>query len=104
MVMNYFRGATGALAVADLSRPQTIESLGSIVEKFISVNPNAALIAVGNKSDIMDGITDVPPELNRLASQYTAEAILASAKSGAGVEKAFMTLSKHIEVLDGKPV
>ena len=104
MVMNYFRGATGALAVADLSRPQTIDNLVPIVDKFISVNPNPALVTVGNKSDIIDGLKDVPAELNQLANQYASEAILTSAKSGFGVEKAFFSLSKRIEVLNGKPV
>ena len=104
MVMNYFRGATGALAVADVSRPQTIGNLVPIVDKFISVNPNAAMVTVGNKSDIIDGLTDVPVELEQLADQYASETILTSAKSGVGVEKAFVTLSKRIEVLNGRPV
>jgi len=100
MVMNYFRGATGALAVADLSRPQTIDNLDPIVDQFVSVNPNAALVAVGNKSDILEGRTQVPAELNQLADRYAAKTILTSAKSGVGVEKAFMTLSKRIEELN----
>ncbi len=101
MVMNYFRGATGALAVADLTRPETIENLGPIVDQFFSVNPDAALVAVANKSDATDSITDVPVELNQLASQYAAQTVLTSAKSGAGVEEAFITLSKRIEVRNG---
>jgi len=104
MVMNYFRGATGALAVADLSRPQTIDDLDPIVEKFITVNPDAALVAVGNKADIMDDITDVPAELDQLAGQYAGATILTSAKSGTGVEEAFNALSKRIEELNAKSV
>lgn len=100
MITNYFKGATGALAIADLSRPQTIDHLGPIIEKFVSVNPTAALVAVGNKSDLVDGVTDAPAELNRLADQYATESILTSAKSGTGVEEAFATLSKRIEMMD----
>lgn len=46
---NYFRGAAGALAVADLTRPETIDDLKRFATRFRFVNPEAKLILVGNK-------------------------------------------------------
>lgn len=101
MVMNYFRGASGALAVADLTRTETIDNLGPIVEKFVSVNPQAGLVAVGNKLDLVEETATAPAELERLAARYASDTVLTSAKTGAGVETAFVTLARSIEVLDG---
>ena len=100
MVMNYFRGASGALAVADLTRPQTIDNLGPICKKFKSVNPQAALVTIGNKLDLFKDDETVHSRLKKLASQYSAEVMLTSAKSGDGVEEAFISLSHRINVPD----
>ncbi len=97
---NYFRGASGAMAVADLTRPETIDDLGPICEKFFDVNPNADMIAVGNKSDIFSGDSTVHSALTSWASQYSVEVALTSAKSGDGVLEAFKALSQRIRLSD----
>lgn len=97
---NYFRGASGAIAIADVTRPETIDDLTSIGEKFFDVNPDAALITVGNKLDMFKGDPDVPCPLTALASQWRTEVTLTSAKSGEGVVEAFTALSKRIRVSD----
>lgn len=96
MMENYFRGASGALAVADLTRLQTIEDLGKICNKFKSANPEAALVVVGNKMDLFKDNEAVTSDLKNLASEYTSDVMLTSAKSGDGVEKAFISLSSSI--------
>ena len=40
VALNYFRGGAGALAVADLTVPETIDRLHEFCEKFISVSDN----------------------------------------------------------------
>ncbi|HFE62841.1 MAG TPA: hypothetical protein ENK14_00300, partial [Caldithrix sp.] len=45
-VKNYYRGGTGALIVADLTREETIGQLSPICEKFLSVNPAARLLGL----------------------------------------------------------
>ena len=103
-VINYFRGASGALAVADVTRPDTIGNLRPIIEKFASVNPQSALVTVGNKIDLLEEPRTTPVGLKQLAVRYSAETVLTSAKTGTGVEEAFVTLSKRIEAPDGKSV
>lgn len=100
MVLNYFRGASGALAVADLTRPDTIDKLSPICKKFMSVNPQAALVTIGNKLDLFKDGEAVYSGLKKLASAYSAEVIMTSAKSGDGVEAAFTSLSQRIDVSD----
>lgn len=94
--MNYFRGSSGALAVADVTRRATIDDLGPLCKKFIEINPKAALITVGNKADLHKGDETIRTDLNMLASEYDTDMILTSAKSGDGVEKAFIALSQRI--------
>jgi small GTP-binding protein len=50
---NYYRGAAGALAVADLTRPETIKNLTEYFEKFLTLNPEGKLIILGNKDDLV---------------------------------------------------
>lgn len=98
--MNYFRGASGALAVADVTRPETIDDLGPLCKKFIKINPKAALVTVGNKADLYKGDETVRTDLNMLASGYDTDMIMTSAKSGDGVETAFIALSQRIRDFD----
>jgi small GTP-binding protein len=99
--INYFRGASGALAVADMTRLETIDDLGPLCKKFIEINPKAALVTVGNKADLYKGDKTVRADLNTIASEYNADMLLTSAKSGAGVDDAFIALSQRIRDFDG---
>ena len=101
VVMNYFRGASGALAIADLTRPETVDELAAIGNKFLSVNPKSALVAIGNKLDLMNDRTDTFADYKRLAADFGSELILTSAKTGERVEEAFQLLSQNIEMLHG---
>ncbi len=101
MVKNYYRGASGAMAIADLTRPDTIDALAQICESFMSVNPRAALIIVGNKIDLIRTPDAQHAELNPLASAYATEILLTSAKTGDGVEQAFNVLGERIKGTNG---
>jgi small GTP-binding protein len=94
---NYFRGAAGALAVADMTRPETIEDLKHFGTRFRSVNPEAKLVLIGNKVDLFDDDRCTLARLGRLAREYATGFILTSAKSAALVEEAFLELSRKIE-------
>ena len=93
---NYFRGASGALAVADLTRRDSIENLQQFCDKFLAVNPDASLLILGNKSDIFQDDRQTLSEIEQTAKKYETECILTSAKSGNRVEKAFLKLSQLI--------
>ena len=95
-VMNYFRGASGALAIADLTRRETIGYLSELCDKFKSVNPNAFLIVLGNKLDIFKEDQNMLSALKSKAADYDTDLILTSAKTGEHVELAFLNLSQKL--------
>ena len=90
---HYFRGAAGALAVADLTRSGTITDLYPLCEKFKEVNPEACLHVIGNKADLIDDVSSVGAELESVAVSFASQLNITSAKTGENVEKAFMSLS-----------
>ena len=100
VVMNYFRGASGALAVGDLTRPETADELSTICRKFLSVSPKAALVTIGNKFDLFQNHDETLSGFKQLAADFGSELILTSAKTGERVEDAFRLLSKKIELVD----
>src|SRR5512136_1817914 len=48
----YYRGAAGALAVCDFTRPETMKNLKSWLGSFRSVVGDMPVIILGNKSDL----------------------------------------------------
>ena len=92
----YYRGAAGALAVCDFTRPQTLESLASWVSGFRGVVGEKPVVILANKSDLPKsyGVEDVLA----FASTMGCEVMETSAKTGANVESAFWSLtSKMLE-------
>jgi small GTP-binding protein len=96
VVTNYYRGAAGALAVADLTRDETIPHLGDICTAFRSVNPRAELLILGNKLDIFQHEKKTNALLKTTASGFSTEYLLTSAKTGERVEEAFLMLARKI--------
>jgi small GTP-binding protein len=96
VVMNYYRGAAGALAVADLTRLETVQDLQDICHKFYSVNPTATLLFLGNKLDVYRHGNKSLTRLKKTAADFTSEFLLTSAKTGERVEEAFLVLAKKI--------
>jgi small GTP-binding protein len=96
VVVNYYRGAAGALAVADLTRPETISHLQDLCGKLHSVAPEAELLILGNKSDLFQRDGKTTNLLEETASGFSTKYLLTSAKTGERVEEAFLTLAKRI--------
>ena len=96
VALNYFRGAAGALAVADLTRPETIGDLSEFCEKFRSVCPASILVILGNKFDIFQQDEKTLLELKKTAAHYSTELLLTSAKTGQQVQNAFLILSQKM--------
>jgi signal recognition particle receptor subunit beta len=96
VALNYFRGAAGALAVADLTRPETIGDLDEFCEKFRSVCPASMLVILGNKFDIFQQDEKTLLELKKTAAHYSTELLLTSAKTGEQVQNAFLILSQKM--------
>jgi small GTP-binding protein len=96
-----FVGMDGALLVADLTRPETIESLTSYwIPTLQKVVPVAPLVFLGNKMDLVGETVKSLNDVNTVAQEYNDSevdnALLTSAKTGENVEKAFITIARMI--------
>ena len=96
LVENYYRGASGALAVGDLTRPDTFNQLDEICRRFRAVNPTATLVPVGNKVDLQPPGEEASAVMDRLAERFGTRPLATSAKSGENVEAAFTQLVRQM--------
>ena len=90
----YFSGANGAFLVCDNTRPETFDGLNSWYQEFSRVASKVPVIPLANKCDMRSQVTE-----ESMAS--TSRAIgwdfrRTSAKTGEGVEEAFLQLGKMI--------
>ncbi|TEY40846.1 hypothetical protein BOTCAL_0417g00020 [Botryotinia calthae] len=99
---SYFRGASGALLVFDISRRPTFEHVTDWLHDLRQIaEPDIVVVLVGNKSDLATG-----EENKREVTVEEAEAwakrngvleyVETSAKSGEGVENAFARVAERI--------
>jgi small GTP-binding protein len=96
MMSSYYRGASGAVLVCDLTRTETLQRLVAYAQDFWGVNPNTPLVIVGNKVDLVElrAITD--DALAGVAHNCNAPYFVSSAKTGDNVETLFHTLGQRI--------
>ncbi|KAL6406458.1 Ras-related protein RABB1b [Ilyonectria robusta] len=99
---SYFRGASGALLVFDLSRKQTFQHVTDWLNDLRQIaEPDIVVILVGNKADLAHQ-EDNKREVTREEAEEWArrngvmEYVETSAKSGENVEKAFMRVAERI--------
>jgi small GTP-binding protein len=90
----YYRGATGALAVCDFTRPDTMKNLKSWLGNFRSVVGDMPIIILGNKSDLEKRFTK--SELEEFGKSVGCDTIETSAKTGLNVERAFIELGQKL--------
>lgn len=90
----YYRGAAGALAVCDYTRPETLENLRSWLGSFRSVVGNMPVIILGNKSDLERKFTLA--ELETFGASIGCPVMETSAKTGLNVEHAFNEIGKRL--------
>lgn len=92
--MNYLKGASGVLVVADGTREATVRSALFLLQQSRQIVPEAVALLLVNKYDLI-GQWEVSAaalaELRRTLSVFQC-----SAKSGEGVEAAFQTLAGQI--------
>ncbi|KAK3397179.1 P-loop containing nucleoside triphosphate hydrolase protein [Sordaria brevicollis] len=105
---SYFRGASGALLVFDLSRKQTFEHVTDWLNDLRAIaEPDIVVILVGNKADLTESNSENPEGENKRevpkkeAEEWARkngvlEYVETSAKSGENVEKAFMRVAERI--------
>ena len=99
---SYFRGASGALLVFDLSRKSTFNHVTDWLNDLRQIaEPDIVVVLVGNKADLAQE-EDNKREVRREEAEEWArrngvlEYVETSAKSGENVEKAFMRVAERI--------
>ena len=89
----YVRGAAGYLLVVDGTRPETLDTASAIVDQVMrDVGPLPCVVAA-NKADLSDEWRIEQSALDALREKSGATVLKTSAKTGAGVEDAFRSLT-----------
>mmetsp|Transcript_45093 Transcript_45093/g.52155 ORF Transcript_45093/g.52155 Transcript_45093/m.52155 type:complete len:205 (-) Transcript_45093:66-680(-) len=105
IVSSYYRRATGALLVYDMTKRSTFESLDTWLKEIrLLAEPNAVIILVGNKSDLKHLRAITKDEGADYAERNGLLFIETSALASENIEEAFAKLaSKLFETLKQKP-
>lgn len=99
---SYFRGASGALLVFDLSRKQTFQHVTDWLNDLRQIaEPDIVVILVGNKADLAQQDDNKREVTKEEAEEWAKrngvmEYVETSAKSGENVEMAFMRVAERI--------
>lgn len=104
---SYFRGASGALLVFDITRRKSFEAVTTWLNDLRQIaEEGIVVILVGNKLDLASQSTDIEGGNKRQVTQQEAEEwcvregvlkyVETSAKSGEGVERAFLEVAERI--------
>jgi len=93
---SFFNGAQGILAVADLTRRETLPVLTGWVEAVESIAGKVPVVLVANKADLTAQAQFGVADLEEMADTFGCTYVLTSAKNGQNVEDAFLRLATHI--------
>ncbi len=96
IVEAYYRGAAGALFVADITRPVTVEHLSQYIEEFRQVSPDADAVVLLNKVDLLPDHAVEAFDQEPLREKLGLPIFLTSARTGYNVENAFLTLARRL--------
>jgi small GTP-binding protein len=93
--MSYLRGSSGYLLVADGTRPATLDTARSLQKRVEAAIGHVPFVLMLNKSDLTAG-WEIGEEALANLREKGWDIIITSARSGLGVEEAFVTLVKKI--------
>ena len=89
----YFQGASGAIVVSDVSRKDTLKSMGEWLTSFREVAGNKAAGYLANKYGLPNASFG-EDELEAYAKKVKASHFMTSAKTGMNVELAFNAMGE----------
>jgi len=89
--LGYYRGASGAIFVTDVTCKETLENLQAHKDVFLTENPNATFVTAYNKADMLS-------EVARENIVLEDDTFLTSAKDDENVEALFVKLVEKMLV------
>lgn len=92
----YLQGAAAALLVCDLTRGSTLGAVQKYGNLMRHVVASPKLLVLGNKCDLTDEREIGDHALKVVTEQLNAPYLLTSAKTGQGVEEAFVLLAESL--------
>ncbi|MDP6155859.1 MAG: Rab family GTPase [Candidatus Thermoplasmatota archaeon] len=90
----FYRGASAAMIVCDLTKKPTFDGLDEWVESLFKVTKPIPVIFMANKADLTDNYAFQPEDITELAQKINSIYYPTSAKTGLNVQTAFNRLSK----------
>lgn len=94
---NYLRGASGALLVCDITRPETFPILSKYAQQLEEVSPQAVMVAAANKADMLtQNHSSNAAKLESTLSPLDCQYLPTSAKTGENVENLLNLLADKI--------
>ncbi len=98
----YLRGAAGHLVVADGTQPDSLEEAQRVVHEVTANYGPLPLVFLVNKNDLSNLWRVSVEEIARLGGDH-GKPFVSSAKTGEGVEQAFVTLATKMAAADSAP-
>ncbi len=92
----YYRGASGAIVVCDMTRKETMEHMHKWIENLFDVSEVVPMVIICNKSDLAEDAQFNASKVEGEYAPYGAPVFTTSAKMGENVEMAFHELGKLI--------
>ncbi len=91
-----FKNANGALIVCDVTRTETLESLGTWRSDLYEVTGEIPIIILANKSDLKNEVKFTFDDLSEVAGKLNLPFYFTSAKTGENVNNAFINIGKKL--------
>ena len=92
----YFYGARGILAVADVTRRETLLGLDDWIEGIEKIAGDVPIFIVANKGDLEGETAYGEREIRPVAEAYGCGFLITSARTGSNVEDAFLRLGERV--------
>jgi small GTP-binding protein len=98
----YYRKSRAAIAVFDLTRPDTLYALSDWIQTFRENADDGFVVMAGNKSDLEKDILLDQETTNEWAQKFNAECIWSSSMTGVGVQEIFSAVAQHLLELESQ--
>ncbi|EAY02050.1 small GTP-binding protein, putative [Trichomonas vaginalis G3] len=91
----YYRDAKCALAVFDITKLESLESLDTWISVFKESTENAFVYIVANKSDLKDHVAMTMETIKKFADDHDSKLFYTSALTGEGINSLINSLFLH---------